>query len=275
MGALAPELASSLRRIATDAHDRVARSPHRRSSALHAPTPRLPCEVTPDGSIVVVGGGVDGGVCAFDIRTGVPVASDARSTIENGTHQRVGHVSGHTSDTSDTSDTSPPSRCRTTGAFWSPHPPTRRSRCGPYVPRVPRATTPAARGPRRSRARGSGYRWGGGVGVSMGDAMGRAAREAERHPATGAARGYAPPEYHAGERSAVAHALAAGVSKGRRGFREGDDHDPVARIVRERARERASPAASGAKAAGAAGAGAGAAIPGPGRRRRFAGRISS
>ena len=79
---------------------------------------------------------------------------------------------------------------------------------------------------------------GGGVGVSMGDAMARAAREAERHPATGAARGYAPPEYHAGERSAVAHALAAGVSKGRRGFREGDDHDPVARIVRE-ARARA------------------------------------
>ena len=39
MGALAPELASSLRRIATDAHDRVARSPHRRSSALRSDAP--------------------------------------------------------------------------------------------------------------------------------------------------------------------------------------------------------------------------------------------
>ena len=77
---------------------------------------------------------------------------------------------------------------------------------------------------------------GGGVGVSMGDAMARAAREAERHPATGAARGYAPPEHHAGERSAVAHALEhAGVSKAQRA-KEGDD--PVARIVRE-ARARA------------------------------------
>ena len=91
---------------------------------------------------------------------------------------------------------------------------------------------------------------GGGVGVSMGDAMGRAAREAERHPATGAARGYAPPEHHAGERSAVAHALEhAGVSKAQRA-KEGDD--PVARIVRE-ARARAGVTGGGRRKGGGGG----------------------
>ena len=55
---------------------------------------------------------------------------------------------------------------------------------------------------------------GGGVGVSMGDAMARAAARRRGSPAPPADTRH--PEHHAGERSAVAHALAAGVSKGRR-----------------------------------------------------------
>ena len=259
MGALAPELASSLRRIATDAHDRVARSPHRRSSALHAPTPRLPCEVTPDGSIVVVGGGVDGGVCAFDIRTGVPVASDARSTIENGTHQRVGHVSGHVGHVghvtalalSDDGGVLVTASSDSSLAVWTL--------------RSSGSSGDDSGGERPAPLAGAGVgvsMGGGGVGVSMGDAMGRAAREAERHPATGAARGYAPPEYHAGERSAVAHALAAGFPKGEGVSGRATITIPSRASFGRRARERASPAASGAKAAGAGGAGAGGGDPG-------------
>ena len=95
---------------------------------------------------------------------------------------------------------------------------------------------------------------GGGVGVSMGDAMARAAREAERHPATGAARGYAPPEHHAGERSAVAHALASGVSKGRRAKEGAGGDDAVARIVRE-ARARAGVTGGRRKGGGGGGGG--------------------
>ena len=102
---------------------------------------------------------------------------------------------------------------------------------------------------------------GGGVGVSMGDAMARAAREAERHPATGAARGYAPPEHHAGERSAVAHALASGVSKGRRAKEGAGGDDPVARIVRE-ARARAG-VTGGRRKGGGGGGGAAPTLRGP------------
>ena len=159
--------------------------------------------MTPDGTLVVIGGCADGGVRVFDaVRGGAPLASS-----------RSGHVGAVTAlALSVDGGVLVTAAADSSLAVWTLHNGAGSDDGihggigggGSSTSRDSRRFVDAKVGSMTGVA-GMG---GSGVGVSMGDAVGKAMREAERHPATGAARGYAPREHHAEEQSVMAAALA-------------------------------------------------------------------
>ena len=200
---LEPDLAATLRRApaAEKGESNGASIDH--STNSRGPKPRLPCEVTPDGTLVVIGGCADGGVRVFDaVRGGAPLASS-----------RSGHVGAVTAlALSVDGGVLVTAAADSSLAVWTLHNGAGSDDGihggigggGSSTSRDSRRFVDAKVGSMTGVA-GMG---GSGVGVSMGDAVGKAMREAERHPATGAARGYAPREHHAEEQSVMAAALA-------------------------------------------------------------------
>ena len=155
--------------------------------------------MTPDGSLVVIGGCADGGVRVFDAaRGGAPLASS-----------RSGHVGAVTAlALSVDGGVLVTAAADSSLAVWTLH-----NGAG-SDDGIHGGGSSTSRDSRRfvdakvASMTGVAGMGGSGVGVSMGDAVGKAMREAERHPATGAARGYAPREHHAEEQSVMAAALA-------------------------------------------------------------------
>ena len=155
--------------------------------------------MTPDGSLVVIGGCADGGVRVFDAARGwAPLASS-----------RSGHVGAVTAlALSVDGGVLVTAAADSSLAVWTLH-----NGAG-SDDGIHGGGSSTSRDSRRfvdakvASMTGVAGMGGSGVGVSMGDAVGKAMREAERHPATGAARWYAPREHHAEEQSVMAAALA-------------------------------------------------------------------